>query len=491
MTDVRPVTVIVLAAGAGKRIKSRTSKLLHEIGGRTLIGHALTAARGIAPDRVVAVTGHEREQVEAHIADVASDVTIAVQHEQNGTGHAVQCALESVDTTEGTIVVTYGDVPLLESRTLQALIDEHHDAKREVSILTAEVDDPTGYGRIVRDSHGGVSRIVEQKDATEGERAISEINSGIFAFDAAYLASALTRIGSDNAQGEVYLTDIVEIASGDGRTVGAHVLADVWQTEGVNDRLQLATLGTELNRRTLRAWMRDGVTVVDPGSTWVDVTVRLSPDVTLLPGVQLHGATTVAEGASIGPDSTLTDVSVGEGARVVRTHAFEAEIGPAASVGPFSYLRPGTSLGAGAKVGTYVETKNTRLAAGAKVPHLSYVGDGDIGEGANVGAGTIFANYDGVQKHRTTIGAHARTSCNNTYVAPVAVGDGAFTGAGATIREDVPSGALAVSAGAQRNIDGWVFKRRAGTPAADAARAAEASDRNVMHTDTAATGDEE
>ena len=492
MTDVRPVTVIVLAAGAGTRMKSRTSKLLHEIGGRTLIGHALAAARGIAPDQLVAVTGHEREQVEAHIRAAAPDVALAVQEEQNGTGHAVQCGLAAVDdTTSGTIVVTYGDVPLLESATLQALVDDHCSAGRAVSILTAEVDDPAGYGRIVRESDGGVTRIVEHKDATDADHAIREINSGIFAFDAAYLSSALDRIGSDNTQGEIYLTDMVEIAVGDGRTVGAHVLDDVWQTEGVNNRLQLATLGAELNRRTLRHCMLDGVTIVDPTSTWVDVTVSLSSDVTLLPGVQLHGETTVATGACVGPDTTLTDVRVGEYAQVVRAHAYGAEIGRDAAVGPFAYLRPGTTLGTSAKVGTYVETKNTRLAAGAKVPHLSYVGDGDIGEGANVGAGTIFANYDGVNKHPTTIGAQARTSSNNTFVAPVTVGPGAFTGAGATIREDVPPGALAVTAGPQRTIDGWVHKRRPGTPAADAARAAEADERDVVHTDTAVTSDEE
>ena len=491
MTAEHPVTVIVLAAGAGTRMKSRTSKLLHAIGGRTLIGHALAAARGIAPDRLVAVTGHEREQVEAHIEHAAPDVAIAVQHEQNGTGHAVQCGLEAVESVTGTIVVTYGDVPLLESRTLQALVDGHQGAGRDVSILTAELDDPTGYGRIIRDPQGGVGRIVEQKDATDAERAIREINSGIFAFDADYLASALKRIGTANAQGEVYLTDIVEIARGDGRTVGAHVLDDVWQTEGVNNRVQLSAVGAELNRRTLHRWMLDGVTVVDPGSTWVDVTVGLSPDVTLLPGVQLHGATAVAAGATIGPDSTLTDVSVGEDAHVVRTHAYEAQIGPAASVGPFAYLRPGTSLGAGAKIGTYVETKKASIGAGAKVPHLSYVGDADVGEQSNIGAGTIFANYDGMNKHHTTVGRHCKTGSNNVFVAPVAIGDGAVTGGGTTVREDVPPGALSVSAGPQRNIEGWVLKRRDGTPAADAARAASAADHDVVHTDSAATSDEE
>ncbi|UPK74336.1 bifunctional UDP-N-acetylglucosamine diphosphorylase/glucosamine-1-phosphate N-acetyltransferase GlmU [Nocardioidaceae bacterium SCSIO 66511] len=492
MSDARPVTVIVLAAGAGTRMKSAKSKLLHEICGRTMIGHALAAAGGIDPDRVIAVTGHDREQVEAHIAQIAPKVVTTVQESQNGTGHAVRCGLTAMpDPTAGTVVVTYGDVPLLDADTLRALVDDHHDSGRQVSVLTASVDDPTGYGRIVRDSHGAVARIVEQKDASETELRIREINSGIFAFDAAYLLDALDRVGTDNAQGEVYLTDVVGIARGDGRDVGAYELDDHWQTEGVNDRLQLATLGAELNRRTLRRWMLDGVTVVDPTSTWVDVTVELERDVTLLPGVQLHGASRVATGATIGPDTTLTDVTVGERAHVVRTHGYEAQIGADTSVGPFAYLRPGTSLGDHAKIGTYVETKQATIGEGAKVPHLSYVGDAEIGDHANIGAGTIFANYDGMNKHRTKVGRHCKTGSNNVFVAPVAIGDGAATGGGTTVREDVPPGALAVSAGQQRNIEGWVFKRRGGTPAADAAGAAAADEPDVVHTDRAATSDEE
>ncbi|MGH3357335.1 MAG: bifunctional UDP-N-acetylglucosamine diphosphorylase/glucosamine-1-phosphate N-acetyltransferase GlmU [Nocardioidaceae bacterium] len=492
MTDARPVTVIVLAAGAGTRMKSRTSKLLHGIGGRTLIGHALAAADGVEPDRVIAVTGHDRDQVEAHVAEIAPRVTLAVQEQQNGTGHAVQCGLSAVpDASAGTVVVTYGDVPLLEPATLRALVDDHHAAGRDVSVLTAEVDDPTGYGRIVRDPGGAVSSIVEHKDATGEQRAIREINSGIFAFDAAYLAEALGKVGTDNAQGEVYLTDVVEVARTDGRAVGAYVLDDVWQTEGVNNRVQLAALGAELNRRTLRRWMLDGVTVVDPGSTWVDVTVTLDADVTLLPGTQLHGSTSVAEGATVGPDTTLTDVAVGARATVVRTHGSAAVVAADASVGPFSYLRPGTSLGAGAKIGTFVETKQATIAEGAKVPHLSYVGDATVGDHTNIGAGTIFANYDGVDKHHTTVGRYCKTGSGNVFVAPLTIGDGAVTGGGTTVRDDAPPGSLTVSAPRQRTIDDWVLSRRDGTPAADAARAAQAAGADVVHTDTAAPSNEE
>jgi bifunctional UDP-N-acetylglucosamine pyrophosphorylase/glucosamine-1-phosphate N-acetyltransferase len=351
-----------------------------------------------------------------------------------------------------------------------------------MSILSGIVADPFGYGRVIRGADGTVDAIVEQKDATPEQAAVDEINSGILAFDAAFLDAALGRIGNDNAKGEFYLTDTVHIARQDGRTVGAFPLEDVMQTEGANDRAQLAGLAKEKNRRILTRWMQDGVTIVDPGTTWVDVDVRLAPDVTLLPGVQLLGATIVEEDAVIGPDCTLKDVEVGVGAKVVRTHGELAVIGAGANVGPFSYLRPGTELGAGGKIGAFVETKNARIGDGAKVPHLSYVGDAEIGEGSNIGAGTIVANYDGVEKHRTTVGKHARTGSNNTFVAPVTIGDGAGTGGGTVVRDDVPPGALAVSAGAQRNIEDWAQRRRPGTKQAAAAEAAAACENQDAHT---------
>jgi bifunctional UDP-N-acetylglucosamine pyrophosphorylase/glucosamine-1-phosphate N-acetyltransferase len=317
-----------------------------------------------------------------------------------------------------------------------------------------------------------VLAVVEEKDADEAQRGIKEINAGIYVFDGRFLEDALSRVTDDNAGGEYYLTDVPGIAAQDGRRVAAHLLADVAQTEGANDRVQLAALAAELNRRTLERWMRAGVTVVDPGSTWVDVTVTLEPDTTLLPGVQLLGATSVSEGAVVGPDSTLEDTVVGAGATVVRSHGLQSVIGPRATVGPFCYLRPGTQLGDGAKLGTFVEAKNARLGSGAKVPHLSYVGDAEVGEGSNIGAGTIFANYDGVAKHRTVVGRHARTGSNNTFIAPVSIGDGAFTGGGTVVRRDVPPGALAVSAGPQRVLEGWVLRNRAGTSSAAAAEEA-------------------
>ena len=470
------VTVIVLAAGGGTRMRSKTQKVLHPIAGRSMVGHVLDAVAAVRPHRVVAVVGNQREQVGPHIQEHLPEVTLVVQESQDGTGHAVRIAWEALEPADrtGTVLVAYGDTPLLEGESLRAFVEDHVEAGRGVSILSGVVADPHGYGRVLRDAAGEVTGIVEQKDATAEQAAVAEINSGILAFDAAFLESALPRLTNDNANGEYYLTDTVHLARADGLAVGAFAIDDVLQTEGANDRAQLAVLAKEKNRRILTRWMHAGVTIIDPDTTWVDVDVRLEPDVTILPGVQLLGATVVAEDAVVGPDCTLKDVEVAAGARVVRTHAELAVIGPGASVGPFSYLRPGTEIGAGGKVGAYVETKNAVIGDGAKVPHLSYVGDAEIGEGTNIGAGTVFANYDGIAKHRTVVGRHARTASNNTFVAPVHIGDGAGTGAGSVIRHDVPPGALAVSAGPQRNIEGWAERKRPGTAQARAAAEADA-----------------
>jgi bifunctional UDP-N-acetylglucosamine pyrophosphorylase / glucosamine-1-phosphate N-acetyltransferase len=471
------LTVIVLAAGGGTRMKSKTMKVLHPVGGRSMIGHVLAAAQAVEPARIVAVVGHQREQVGPHIQELVPDAVLAVQETQSGTGHAVRVAVEALGdrVTSGTVLVAYGDTPLLTGDSLRDFAADHEAAQRAVSILSGIVAEPFGYGRIVRDADGDVEAIVEEKDATREQREIREINSGILAFDAAFLADALPRIGNDNAKGEYYLTDTVHLAREAGLTVGAWAIDDVLQTEGANDRVQLAELGRQLNQRIVTRWMREGVTVMDPATTWIDADVVLAQDVTILPGCQLLGATVVGEDAVIGPDTTLKDCEVGAGARVVRTHGELAVVGDAASVGPYSYLRPGTNLGARGKIGGFVETKNAVIGEGAKVPHLSYVGDAEIGDGTNIGAGTIFANYDGVHKHRTTIGKQARTGSNNTFVAPVTVGDGAGTAGGTVVRRDVPAGALAVSSGPQRNLQGWTLAKRAGTAQAEAAAAADAS----------------
>ena len=478
------VTAIVLAAGAGTRMRSKRAKVLHELAGRSMIAHSLIAVRDAGVTRTVAVIGHDRDHVSAAIADLDPDVVLAVQEDQRGTGHAVHVALEALGSRpEGTVLITYGDVPLLTPQTLTDLLDDHRAAGHVVTILSAELDDPTGYGRIVRDDARAVTAIREDGDADEAERAIREVNSGILAVEGDFLADAVANLDTDNVQGELYLTDIVGRAVADGLPVGAHVLEDVWQTEGVNDRTQLARLGRELNRRLTEHWMREGVTIVDPDTTWIDSAVTLAPDVTLLPGTQLLGATVVESGATIGPDTTLRNVEVGADASVIRTHGADVVIGASATVGPYSYLRVGTELGEGSKIGAFVETKNAQIGAGAKVPHLSYVGDAEVGEGSNIGAGTIVANYDGVEKHRTTVGKEARTGSNNVFVAPVTIGDGAYTGGGTVVREDVPPGALATSAGPQRTMEGWVQKKRSGTPSAEAASNAPAAE--------AATSDKE
>ncbi|WP_017558316.1 bifunctional UDP-N-acetylglucosamine diphosphorylase/glucosamine-1-phosphate N-acetyltransferase GlmU [Nocardiopsis baichengensis] len=476
MSVSRPAAVIVLAAGEGTRMKSRIPKVLHEICGRAMLGHVLAASDELGPERTVVVVGHGRERVGAYVKEAAPEVSTAVQAEQNGTGHAVRVAVEELRdqgaSLSGTVVLAYGDTPLLRGATLSGLVEAHEAAGNAVTVLSAEVPDPAGYGRVVRDADGVFTEIVEHADATEEQRAVDEINSGMYAFDGALLAEVVHRLSTDNAKGEEYITDAVAILRGDGHRVGAAPAADWVEIQGVNDRAQLAEARRLLNDRLLGDLMRAGATVVDPASTWVDVQVELGRDVVVEPQVRLRGSTRVGEGAQVGPGTTLTDTLVGEEAVVRETYAERAEIGPGATVGPFAYLRPGAVLRESAKAGTFVEVKNSTVGPGSKVPHLTYVGDADIGEGVNVGASSVFVNYDGVDKHRTTIGDHARTGSDNMFVAPVEVGPGAYTGAGTVVREDVPPGALAVSAGAQRNIDGWVQRKRPGTAAAEAAERA-------------------
>ncbi|MGN6404845.1 bifunctional UDP-N-acetylglucosamine diphosphorylase/glucosamine-1-phosphate N-acetyltransferase GlmU [Sinomonas sp.] len=479
----QPTAVVVLAAGAGTRMKSRTPKILHELGGRSMVAHALAAARGIDPRDLAVVVRHERDRVAEHIAAVDPEALIVDQDDIPGTGRAVEVALDALAARqpegrplEGTIVVTYGDVPLLSAELLRELVTLHEADENTVTVLTAVLDDATGYGRILRDADGGVAAIREHKDASEDERTVLEVNSGIYAFDGRVLAEALRRVTTENAQGEKYLTDVLAIVREAGGRVAALVTEDRWQVEGANDRIQLQALAAEHNRRILEDWMRSGVTIVDPATTWIDGTVRLAEDVTIKPNTQLHGITVVERDAVIGPDTTLTDVVVGEGATVRRTEGTKSEIGPGATVGPFTYLRAGTVLGADGKIGAFYETKNVQIGRGAKLSHLGYAGDAEIGEGTNIGCGNITANYDGVNKHRTVIGAHVRTSSNTVFVAPVTVGDGAYTGAGAVVRKDVPAGALALSVAPQRNAEGWTEAKRPGSPSAIAAAAAREAD---------------
>ena len=420
------LTVIVLAAGGGTRMKSKRAKVLHEIAGRSMIGHVLQAVQALDPQHVVAVVGHQRDQVGPHIQALMPEVTLAVQDEQFGTGHAVRIALEAAGTTTGTVLVAAGDTPLLRGESLRGFADEHRAAQCAVSVLSGIVPQPHGYGRIVRNAEGDVEGIVEEKDATAEQREIHEINSGILAFDAEFLVDALPRVGNDNAKGEYYLTDVVGLAREAGLAVGAFPLDDVMQTEGANDRIQLAQLGRELNRRIVEDWMREGVTVMDPATTWVDAAVLLAPDVTILPGTQLLGATVVARGRRGRPRHARSRTA--RSARAPGScapHGDLAVIGQDANVGPFAYLRPGTTSAPAARSAPSSRPRTPTSATAPRSPHLSYVGDAEIGDDTNIGAGTIFANYDGVNKHHTTVGKGAKTGANNTFVAPVTIGDGA------------------------------------------------------------------
>ena len=480
MTSRAPAgpAVVILAAGEGTRMRSRTPKVLHAIGGRSMLGHVIEAASVLEPEHLIVVVGHGREQVIEHLAEIAPWAIPVVQHEQRGTGHALRVALQAMterNLVTREIVVLSGDTPLLTDGTLVGLMADHADGQSgdaAATVLTVRLADPRGYGRVIRATDGTLARIVEDRDATADEAAIDEINTGMYVFQADPLRAMLDRIGTNNAQGEEYLTEVVALMCQGGLVVRASQASDASEVMGVNDRVQLAQAAALLRDRINADWLRAGVWILDPASTWIDVDVDLAADVTLLPGTHLRGPTSVATGARVGPGTTLISCEVGEDAEVIHTWAELAVIGDRCSVGPFTYLRPGTQLGEGAKAGAFVEIKNSTVGPQAKVPHLSYVGDAEIGEGTNIGAATVFVNYDGVDKHRTVIGRQVRIGSDTMLVAPVTIGDGAYTAAGSVITEDVPPGAMAVARGKQRNVPGWVARRRPGTDSAQAAEEA-------------------
>jgi bifunctional UDP-N-acetylglucosamine pyrophosphorylase/glucosamine-1-phosphate N-acetyltransferase len=493
MTFRGDTAVLVLAAGPGSRMRSDTPKVLHTIAGRSMLSHSLHAITKVAPQHLVVVLGHEHERIGPLVADLANavgrSIDVALQDRPRGTGHAVLCGLSALpDDYAGIVVVTSGDTPLLDADTLADLIANHRAAGAAVTVLTTMLSDPSGYGRILRTgdnevmTDNEVTAIVEHTDATPSQREIREVNAGVYAFDITALRSALSRLSSNNAQQELYLTDVVAILRSDGETVRAQHVGDSALVAGVNNRVQLAQLGAELNRRIVATHQMSGVTIIDPATTWIDVDVTIGRDTVIHPGTQLLGQTQIGGHCVVGPDTTLTDVTVGDSASVVRSHGTSSSIGAGATVGPFTYLRPGTSLGADGKLGAFVETKNSTIGSGSKVPHLTYVGDADIGEHSNIGASSVFVNYDGTSKSRTTVGSHVRTGSDTMFVAPVTIGDGAYTGAGTVVRDDVPPGALAVSAGPQRNIEGWVARKRPGSAAAEAALRANESGENTAKT---------
>ncbi len=472
MTDSQ-LAVIILAAGQGTRMKSATPKLLHNLAGIPIVSHVLATARELDAAHTVVVVRHERDRLVEVVQDQLPAGLIVDQDEVPGTGRAVEQAVAALPANfAGDVLVVNGDVPLLDAGTLTGLIEEHRRDRTAATLLSAYLEDPTGYGRIVRDEHGGLDRIVEHRDATADELAIAEVNAGVYLFGLAELRDQLAALGTANSQGEKYLTDVIELLRRSGSTVAALPVTDPWLVAGINDRAQLSEAAGRLNGLIVRGWQLAGVSIIDPATTWIDLAASIENDVEILPGSQIRGATVIATGASIGPDTTLLDCEVGEGATVKRTDATLSVIGAFASVGPFAYLRPNTIIEEGGKVGTFVETKNSRIGAGSKVPHLSYIGDTTVGVGSNVGAGTITANYDGVNKHRTVVGDHVRTGSHNVFVAPVRIGNGAYTGAGTVVRKDVPAGSLAINVAPQRNLEGWVATNRPGSVAAQAADAA-------------------
>ncbi len=461
-------TVVILAAGEGTRMKSATPKVLHSISGRTLVGHVLQAVSGLSAAQVRVVVGAGREKVEAHIAEIAPHAVTVFQEKRGGTGHATQLALVGLKPA-GTVLILAGDTPMLTGASLTQLLEHHHAGGFTASVMTALHPDPTGYGRIIRADDDSLVRIVEERDADEMEREIFEVNSGVYAFDAVKLAGAIGKLKSSNSQGELYLTDVIEILRNEGGKIAPVLIEDFIEILGVNDRVQLAESAALLRDRINEDLMREGVTIVDPLSTWVDSTATVERDVIVMPGTAITGTTTVASGAVVGPRSTLHNCTVGESAHILESHCTDAIIGASVNVGPFTFLRPGTKLLTGSKAGAFVEMKNATLGEGSKVPHLSYVGDAVIGEGSNIGAATIFVNYDGVEKHYTVVGDHVRIGSDSILVAPVTIGDGAYTAAGSVITEDVPAGAIGVGRARQRNVLGWVLRRRPGTKSAEAA----------------------
>jgi bifunctional UDP-N-acetylglucosamine pyrophosphorylase/glucosamine-1-phosphate N-acetyltransferase len=452
------MTVVIMAAGQGTRMRSALAKVLHPVCGRPMILWPVLAARAAGADRIVVVGGPDR----ALAGVLPPEVELAVQPEPDGTGGAVRAALEAIDG-DGTVIVLSGDVPLVTGDGVAALARAHEEARAAATLTSMELEDPGAYGRVVRGPDGEVARVAEAKaegDASPAELAIREVNAGIYAFDAGALRAALPALSPANAQGELYLPDVLPALRARGATVVAHRTEDVTLTLGVNDRADLARVVELARARINGRHMRAGVTLEDPAASYLDADVEIGEDTHIAPGTALRGATRVGRGCRVGPHATLINARLGDDVAVTYAQLVDCEVGDGASVGPFAYLRPGTVLRPGAKAGTYVEIKNSDIGADAKVPHLSYIGDADIGERTNLGASTITANYDGVEKHRTTIGADVRTSVDTTFVAPVAVGDGAFTAAGSVITKDVPPGALGIARERQRNIERYADRAK-------------------------------
>lgn len=448
---------IILAAGEGTRMRSNKPKVLHTLAGKTFLNRVMDSVSALAPDTLTVVVHYQADRVTEAARSYNERVTIVNQDDKPGTGRAVQCAMAQLaqqGELEGSVLIAASDMPLLDSDTLSQLLAFHEQSGNGATVLTTVLDDPTGYGRIIRDSEGNVLRIVEQKDANSSELAVHEVNTSVYVFDAAVLSKAIADLKSDNAQGEFYLTDALETAKQDG-AVGAFAAPDPLSVEGVNDRVQLAALAKAHNIRVCEQWMRAGVDILDPQTTWIEDDVEIGRDAVILPGSFLQGHTVIGENAVVGPYTTLIDAVVDDEAVVERSRVQESHIGRGTNIGPWTYLRPGNEFGEGAKAGAFVEMKKAHIGNGTKVPHLSYVGDAELGDHTNIGGGTITANYDGVHKNRTKIGAGCHVGAGNLFVAPVEVGDNVTTGAGSVLRHEVPSDSMVYSENTQHNVEGW------------------------------------
>ena len=448
---------IVLAAGEGTRMRSNKPKVLHAFAGKTFLNRVMDSVAALNPDTLAVVVHFQAERVAEAARSYDEQVTIVNQDDIPGTGRAVQCAmaqLTEAGKVDGPVLIAASDMPLLDSETLHRLVEFHTASGNGATVLTTILDDPTGYGRIIRYREGNVLRIVEQKDANRSELAVQEVNTSVYVFEASVLTEAIAGLKSNNAQGEFYLTDALETAKAAGK-VGAFAAPDPLTVEGVNDRVQLAALSKTYNHRVCERWMRDGVTILDPETTWIEDDVQIGRDATILPGSFLQGHTVVGEDAIVGPYTTLIDATVDEGAVVERSRVQESHIGARTNIGPWTYLRPGNEFGEDAKAGAFVEMKKAHIGNGTKVPHLSYVGDAQLGDHTNIGGGTITANYDGVHKNRTTIGSGCHVGAGNLFVAPVEVGDNVTTGAGSVVRHAVPSDTMVYSENTQHNVEGW------------------------------------
>lgn len=448
---------IILAAGEGTRMRSSKPKVLHTFAGHTFLERVMRSVASLNPQTLAVVVHYQAERVAEAALSYNAQTVIVNQDDIPGTGRAVQCAmaqLQEQGEAEGAVLIAASDMPLLDGDTLSQLLAFHENSGNGATVLTTVLEDPTGYGRIIRDRDGDVLRIVEQKDANRSELAVQEVNTSVYVFDAKVLTAAIRNLKSNNAQGEFYLTDALEMAKATGK-VGAFAAPDPLSVEGVNDRVQLAALAKAHNTRICEYWMREGVTILDPTTTWIEDEVEIGRDATILSGCFLQGHTVIGENAVVGPYTTLIDATIDEDAVVERSRVQETHIGRAANIGPWTYLRPGNDLGEGSKAGAFVEMKKAHIGNGTKVPHLSYVGDADLGEHTNIGGGTITANYDGVHKHHTTIGSDVHVGAGNLFVAPVVVGDGVTTGAGSVVRHDVPADTMVYSENTQHNIEGW------------------------------------